>query len=106
MPIEEMRADIIFKVRSLRKLRQQGVITRLSREDYDPEINEFVKIGEGPIGGKARGLAFMWACLQRPDSDDSILTEYPVTIPRTMVISSAGFDDFISRNLFSPYWHE
>ena len=101
--IEEMRADIIFKVRSLRKLRQQGVITRFSSEDYDPGINEFVKIGEGPIGGKARGLAFMWACLQRTDSDDSILTKYPVSIPRTMVISSAGFDDFISRNLFTPF---
>ncbi|MEE4167095.1 MAG: PEP/pyruvate-binding domain-containing protein, partial [Desulfocapsaceae bacterium] len=101
--IEEMREDIIFKVRSLRKLRQQGVITRFSRDDYDPEINEFVKIGEGPIGGKARGLAFMWACLQRLGSDESILTRYQVNIPRTMVISSAGFDDFISKNHFSLF---
>lgn len=99
--IKEMREDILFKVRSLRKLRQQGVITRFSKEDYDPEINEFVKIGEGPIGGKARGLAFIWACLQRPGSGDSILSSYPAVIPRTLVISSDGFDDFIRQNHFS-----
>ena len=96
--IGDMREDIIFKVRSLRKLRQQGVITRFSSGYYDPEVNEFVKIGEGPIGGKARGLAFMWGCLQRPESINSILASYPVAIPKTAVITSDGFDDFINQN--------
>jgi len=101
--IEEMRDDIIFKVRSLRKLRQQGVITRFNKDTYDPEVNEFVKIGDGPIGGKARGLAFMWSCLQRPGSADSILSNFPVVIPRTLVVSSDGFDDFIRQNFFSTF---
>jgi len=99
--IADMREDIIFKVRSLRKLRQKGVITRFDKSNYDPEVHEFVKIGEGPIGGKARGLAFLWACLQRPDPGGSILSNFPVVIPRTAVISSEGFDDFISQNNLS-----
>ena len=100
--IGDMREDIIFKVRSLRKLRQQGVITRFNNGYYDPEVNEFVKIGEGPIGGKARGLAFMWSCLQRPESINSIFSDYPVSIPKTAVITSDGFDDFISQNRLTP----
>lgn len=96
--IDAMRKNIVSKIRSLRKLRQQGVITGFDRDKYDSEINEFVKIGEGPIGGKARGLAFMWGCLQQPESDASVLARHPVTIPRSAVISAQGFDDFVSQN--------
>ena len=103
--IGDMRDDIIFKVRSLRKLRQQGVVTRFNPEGYDSEINDFVKIGEGPIGGKARGLAFMWACLQRPGSPESVLTDFPVAIPPTVVISAEGFDDFVTQNQLFPDEH-
>jgi len=100
--IGAMRDNIIHKVRSLRKLRQQGVITGFDADNYDPSVNEFVKIGDGPIGGKARGLAFMWACLQRPGARDSILSRFPVTIPKTVVLSSEGFDDFVGQNNLSP----
>ncbi len=96
------RTTIVKKVRSLRKMRQRGVITVFDREHYDPSFTEFVKIGEGPIGGKARGLAFMWACLQRPGSSESALSNYPVNIPKTAVISAAGFDDFIKQNHLNP----
>ena len=96
--IGAMRENIINKVRSLRRLRQQGVITVFNRNTYDSEINEFVKIGDGPIGGKARGLAFMWGCLQQPESEDSVLTRYRVCIPRSLVVSAQGFDDFVSQN--------
>ncbi|BDD86437.1 PEP/pyruvate-binding domain-containing protein [Desulfofustis limnaeus] len=100
---EDVRREIITKVRALRKLRQQGVITGYDAEYYDPEINEFVKIGEGPIGGKARGLAFMWACLQRPGAKQSVLNEFPVVIPKTVVVSAQGFDDFLTQNQFSQW---
>ena len=96
--IDAMRENITSKVRSLRKLRQQGVITGFDRDRYDAEINEFVKMGEGPIGGKARGLAFMWGCLQQPESDDSVLSKHQVKIPRSAVVSAQGFDDFVSQN--------
>jgi hypothetical protein len=96
--VEAMRENIVSKVRALRKLRQQGVITGFKRDTYDAEINEFVKIGEGPIGGKARGLAFMWGCLQRSEPDDSVLSQHRVSIPRSVVVSAQGFDDFVSQN--------
>lgn len=100
--IGAMRDNIVTKVRALRRLRQRGIITGFDHDNYEPDINEFVKIGEGPIGGKARGLAFMWAYLQRPEADDSILSRYRVEIPKSVVISADGFDDFISQNHLQP----
>lgn len=93
-----MRDDLIFKVRSVRKLRQQGVVVKFSRNDYDPEIMDFVKIGDGSMGGKARGLAFIWASLQSGYDERSVLASYPVMIPKTCVITADGFDTFVADN--------
>jgi len=96
--VDEMRDDLVFKVHSLRKLRQQGVVVKFKKNDYDPDIMDFVKIGSGSMGGKARGQAFMWACLQSVHDANSILTAYPVTIPKTCVITADGFDAFVAEN--------
>lgn len=96
--LSDMREDLIFKVHSLRKLRQQGVVVKFNHSDYDPDIMDFVKIGNGSMGGKARGLAFMWACLQRSYTEDSILSAHTVTIPITCVITADGFDAFVAEN--------
>ncbi len=96
--LSEMREDLIFKVHSLRKLRQQGVVVKFSHTDYDPDIMDFVKIGSGSMGGKARGLAFMWACLQSAYTEKLVLSGYSVTIPTTCVITADGFDAFVAEN--------
>ncbi|MCW5209465.1 response regulator, partial [Desulfobulbus sp. US1] len=54
-----LRKDLVAKVHALRESRQQGVMTRFSTRDYDPEVTEFTRIGQGSVGGKARGVAFM-----------------------------------------------
>jgi hypothetical protein len=94
----EMRKDLVSKVRVLRKMRQMGVVAKFKPERYDPEVMDFVKIGEGAIGGKARGLAFMWARLQSVQKNYPLLAEMAVTIPRTCVIAADGFQDFIQEN--------
>ncbi len=96
--VSDMRDDLVFKVHSLRKLRQQGVVVKFSHGDYDPDIMDFVKIGNGSMGGKARGQAFMWACMQGGYKQGSVLSEYSVIIPKTCVITADGFDAFISEN--------
>jgi len=96
--VESIRADLVYKVHSLRKLRQQGVVVKFSADDYDPDIMDFVKIGNGSMGGKARGIAFMWACLQGVSRENSVLSAYAVTIPKTCVITADGFDAFVEEN--------
>ncbi len=97
----DMREDIVFKLHSLRKLRQQGVVVKFSRKHYDPEIMDFVKIGDGSMGGKARGLAFMWMQLQQARGSHQTLAENNVSLPKTCVLTADGFDDFIRTNNFS-----
>ncbi len=93
-----MRQDIIFKVHALRKLRQRGIVVKFSSDRYDPDIMDFVKMGGGSMGGKARGLAFMWACLQGASTEGSAISRMIVTIPKTCVITADSFESFVSEN--------
>ncbi len=101
--VSDMREDLIFKVHSLRKLRQQGVVVKFSATDYDPDVMDFVRIGNGSMGGKARGLAFMWACLQGATGEGSILADFAITIPKTCVITADGFEAFVTENNLSVH---
>ena len=96
--ITAVRRKIIEKVHALRELRQRGIVVNFSGKEYDPEIMDFVKIGTGSMGGKARGLAFMWACLQGAGRQEPLLSAENVTIPKTCVIAADGFDAFINEN--------
>lgn len=99
---EELREDIIFKIHALRKLRQQGIVAQFNADTFDPSITDFVTIGNGSMGGKARGLAFFATRLQWAVHPDSILAEVNVCVPQTCVITTDGFDDFIAANNFHP----
>ncbi len=99
---EELRRDIIAKVHALRRIRQEGVVAQFSERDYDPEITDFVRIGRGSMGGKARGIAFIASRLTLAKRTDSPLARLQVRIPRTCVITNTGFDDFISLNDLRP----
>jgi len=94
----DLRDDIVFKVHSLRKLRQQGVVIRFSRDRFDPDIMNFVKMGRGSMGGKGRGLAFAWMQLQQSRSTHKALADNNVILPKTCVLTADGFDDFIRKN--------
>ncbi|CAG37570.1 PEP/pyruvate-binding domain-containing protein [Desulfotalea psychrophila] len=92
----QIREELIARVFRLRRLRQRGVVVNFSRRNYDPNMLDFVKIGKGSMGGKARGMAFMWACLQGAKTD--LLSSEKVTMPKTCVIAADGFDTFITEN--------
>jgi len=99
---EEIRRDLIAKVHALRRFRQQGIVSQFSRTGYDPETMDFVRMGRGSLGGKARGLAFISSYLARACPDRFGLDGRRVRIPRTCVVTSDGFDDFIAHNGLYP----
>ena len=99
---EVLREDLVFKVHALRKLRQQGVVAQFSTSDFDPEITDFARMGQGSVGGKARGIAFIASQLYQAARKETILAENTVKIPQTCVIASTGFDDFIHLNDLKP----
>lgn len=96
----ELRQDIVGKIHAIRKLRQSGIVAPFSTDSFDPDIMDFVLIGNGSMGGKSLGLAFMASCFRKnPDLFQSF-PDVQIRIPQTCVITTDGFDSFISHNKF------
>lgn len=96
--VNAMRRFIIENIHNLRKQRQRGVVAQFSVRDFDPEISDFLKIGQGSLGGKARGLAFMSHLLRQSPEFLNKYSEIDIWVPQTLVISTEGFEFFIREN--------
>lgn len=103
---DEMRQYIISNIRNLRKVRQKGVIARFKADNFDPYIMDFVKIGQGSLGGKARGLAFMSAVLEQNQELNEKYSEIKIRIPKTLVICTDGFESFVTQNNLERFAEE
>lgn len=95
---EEAKQFIISNIHTLRRWRQRGVVAQFRASHFDPDVNDFVKIGQGSLGGKARGLAFMSAMLQETPRIFETYPDVAIEIPRTLVICTDGFESFVSLN--------
>ena len=94
--VEEHRRVLVNLIRDYRTLLGQGVVARFDAETYSDAI-AFARIGEGSLGGKARGLAFMNSMLlkhRQYDKHDNLR----IMIPRSVVIATDYFDEFIRNN--------
>ncbi|RPJ20372.1 MAG: phosphoenolpyruvate synthase/pyruvate phosphate dikinase, partial [Desulfobacteraceae bacterium] len=95
---EEMRQYIVSHLHGLRRWRQKGVVAQFNTSYFDPDVSDFVKIGQGSLGGKARSLAFMSALLQEDPAIYEKYKDIAIEIPKTLVISTDAFESFVSRN--------
>ncbi len=77
----------------------QATVTDFSRNIKEPQAN-IHRIGDGSLGGKARGLAFLAKILSKYISEE-MFPNLKITIPRTIVLSTEIFDKFIEQNKFS-----
>lgn len=95
---QDIRNYIIANVHELRKWRQKGVVAQFKSHNFDADIMEFVKIGQGSLGGKARSLAFMSALLYQNPNIYEKYSQINIKIPKTLVVSTDGFESFITLN--------
>ena len=63
----------------------------------DPQTG-FTMIGEGALGGKARGLVFLSDLLRNNTRLQTQFSDVQFSIPETLVITSPVFDAFIEKN--------
>ncbi len=94
--LEQMRQFIVQSIIDYRIVIAQGIIARFDPKSYSQYI-WFARLGEGSLGGKARGLAFMNRIIQK----HNLVSKYPgvkILVPRTVVIATDYFDDFIKYN--------
>ena len=75
---------------------RRGVVEDFSRERFDPDAS-FARIGGGSLGGKARGLAFCDALLERHELTHA-WQGIRVYVPRSAVIGTDVFDRFLDEN--------
>ena len=94
--MDEMRRFLYVAISSFRLGKGRGVIAKFDKTSYD-EYQVFSRIGDASIGGKARGLAF----INRIIKTNKLFNKFPdvlITIPRTVVLSTDIFDEFMDHN--------
>lgn len=83
-----------------RRMKNRGVVAIFQKDRFDRYSN-FARIGQGSLGGKGRGLAFIDAIIKRnPVCDD--FEGAQITIPRTIVLCTDIFDEFMELNDLYP----
>ena len=93
----EAHKEIIFNaIVQYRRMKNLGVVAVFDRGRFDA-YSHFARIGDGSLGGKGRGLAFL----------DNIIKTHPdfngyenakVSIPKTVVLCTDIFDEFMETN--------
>lgn len=97
---EAVRKLIFECIVKYRRMKNRGVVAIFQPDRFDRYSN-FARIGEGSLGGKGRGLAFIDQIIKRhPVCDDFEGVE--ITIPRTIVLCTDIFDDFMESNNLYP----
>lgn len=94
--MDEAKRYIFDSITAFRINKAKGVIAEFDRERYD-EYLSFARIGQGSIGGKARGLSFLDSLIKRNrlyEKFDGVV----VSIPRTVVLGTDVFDEFMETN--------
>ncbi len=71
----------------------------ISKENY------IVRLCDGSLGGKGRGIAFINAMIQNMELDASF-KEVDIKIPRTAIIGTEEYDSFIEKNNFDFAFEE
>ena len=94
--VDAHRQIIFDAIVQYRRMKNIGIVAVFDRGKFDA-YGHFARIGEGSLGGKGRGLAFL----------DNIIKRHPefnrfpgasVSIPRTVVLCTDFFDEFMDKN--------
>ena len=94
--IENIRQTNIRLIHDYRINQALGVVAKYAQDTYNDTI-WFARCGDGAMGGKGRGLAFLNHMLQKHDLFDR-WQDVRVLVPRTMVLTTDWFDRFINKN--------
>jgi CheY-like chemotaxis protein len=100
--IEHLRQDLIASIADYRQEQSEVLIGDFHASRFKPSEATFLKIGEGSLGGKARGLAFVRHLLHR----HSMGRRFPgvrVTVPPAVVITTEMFDRFLAENSLADF---
>ena len=97
--MDEARKLIFDLIVQYRRMKNAGVVAIYQKDRFD-EYSNFARIGDGSLGGKGRGLAFIGAMIKRyPKLEQD---NFIINIPKTVVICTDIFDEFMETNELYP----
>ena len=94
--VDAHRRIILEAIVQYRRLKNIGIVAVFDRLKFD-RYAHFARIGDGSLGGKGRGLAFLDNIIKRHPE----LNKYAngtVQIPKTVVLCTDFFDRFMEEN--------
>lgn len=94
--INAHRQIIFDAIVQYRQMKNIGVVAEFDRVRFD-RYAHFARIGDGSLGGKGRGLAFLDNVIKR-QTDFNKYDNVKVQIPKTVVLCTDVFDQFMENN--------
>lgn len=94
---EDLRTDLIQSIAEYRREQSELLIGDFNRTTFQASDATFVRIGNGSLGGKGRGLAFIRHLLHTKH----LSTRYAgvrVVVPPAVILATDLFDQFIVEN--------
>lgn len=98
--VEGARQVIYDTIVEYRKMKNSGVIAVFENDRFD-EFSNFARIGNGSLGGKGRGLAFL-GNIVKTHLELNDTPNFPVVLPKTVVLCTDVFDTFMESNNLYP----
>lgn len=94
--MNDARELIYATIVQYRRMKNTGVVAVFEKDRFD-QYSNFARIGEGSMGGKGRGLAFV-GYMVKNHPELNIHKNLPVTTPKTVVLCTDIFDEFMEAN--------
>ena len=96
----KVRQIIFDAIVNYRKVKNRGVVAVFQRDRFD-QYSNFARIGEGSLGGKGRGLAFIDAMIKRNEELENF-ENVQIVVPKTVVLCTDIFTEFMESNSLYP----
>lgn len=98
--VDDARKIIYDSIIKYRRIKNSGVVAVFEKDRFD-EFSNFARIGDGSLGGKGRSLAFI-DNIVKTHIELNNYDSFPVRIPRTVVLCTDIFDEFMEQNDLYP----
>ena len=95
--LEDLRDNLIDSIAEYRREQAESLVSDFDRHTFDPAAPFFARIGNGSLGGKARGLAFVRRLLGL----HQVHHRFPgvhIGVPPAVVLATDVFDRFLAEN--------
>jgi CheY-like chemotaxis protein len=95
--LEDLRLNLIDSIAEYRREQAESLVGDFDRLAFDASGLFFARIGNGSLGGKARGLAFVRQLLGRQHVHRRVPGVH-VGVPPAVVLATGVFDRFLAEN--------